>query len=479
MVTLRRAARVCIVLTGCGLLGIGMPQPLRADVQVLVPGAYRTILARSGDPLDGGGELRTAFDRIFRFSTGLNQNTFFLSHELPHPNGGLCRLLYNNGTITERRDWITGSHLNCSGSITSWGTILSCEEFPPDEADSLGFVIEVSPDQPDTWVRRGLLGRFSHEMVVEDPLTGDLYLTDDTETGVLFRFDPSHPTSLMGGILYAYRENPRSWIQITDHQHAEQQARALGATAYPRLEGIVYHPIDDCFYISVTGIEKEPNNALGYILRFNPRNLHMTRWLDGNGTQFANPDNIEVDICGNLIVQEDMYSKHMQEFGHNRVVLIRPDRTIMPILRGLDDEGEPTGLVLDPGQRRFWVNWMSGATGSEFIEVNLPLGWNCSGIGVPEVAPVEPRPKLFASPNPFSSETWLVGKVAPGHVRLDIFDARGAHWRTLVDGWFAGGSLEVAWDGRDREHRQAPRGIYFARLRAGDYSASTRIVLAR
>jgi hypothetical protein len=439
-----------------------------------VPGAFRTILARSGDPLDGGGELRNNFDRIYRFPTGPHQNTFFLNHELVYPDGGLCRLRYNSGTITERRDWVTGSHLNCSGSITSWGTILSCEEFPPEEADSLGFVIEISPNQPGTWVRRGLLGRFSHEMVIEDPMTGDFYLTDDSETGVLFRFVPFQ-ASLGRGTLYAFKENPPTWIHITDHQHAEQQALALGATSYPRLEGMAYNPIEDTFYICVTGLEKEPNSTFGYILRFDPRNRVMTRWLDGDGTHFANPDNIEVDFCGNLMVQEDMYNVHLKEYGSNRVVLIRPDRTTMTVLRGLDGDGEPTGLVIE-NQRRFWVNWQNGSD-SEFIEVNLPPGWNCFGIGVPDVAPEGLR--LFASPNPFSTQTWLVGSVSPGPVRLDIFDARGTHWRTLVDGRFAGGLLEVAWDGRDRRHRQAPRGIYFARLNAGDYSATTRIVLIR
>jgi hypothetical protein len=475
---IHRIARTSLILVGCGL-GAGIPRPLSADFQILVPGASRTILARSGDPLDGGGELRNGFDRIYRFPTGQNQITFFLNHELEYPEGGLCRLRYHNGTITELRDWVTGSHFNCSGTITSWGTILSCEEFPPEDADSLGFVIEVSPNQADTWVRRGLLGRYSHEMVIEDPVTGDFYLTDDSETGVFFRFVPFVPfqASLGHGTLYAFKENPPTWIHITDYQHAEQQALDRGATDYPRLEGMAYHPIDDDFYICVTGIEEDPNSTLGYIMRFDPRDLVMTRWVDGDGTQFANPDQIEVDFCGNLIVQEDMYSQHRQEYGNNRVVLIRPDRTVMPVLRGLDDDGEPSGLVLDPNQRRFWVNWLNVRNVSEFIEVNLPQGWNCSGNGVPEVLAEAMR--LHVSPNPFSSHASLVGIVPPGQVRLDIFDARGAHWRTLMDGAFGGGLLQVAWDGRDERNRRAPRGIYFARLSAGEHSASTRIVLIR
>lgn len=172
----------------------------------------------------------------------------------------------------------------------------------------------------------------------------------------------------------------------------------------------------------------------------------------------------------------------MAQFGPNEVLLIRPDRTITSILRGLDPDpdGEPSGLVLDPNQHRFWVNWMSGPNESEFIEVRLPAGWNCPGIGVPEPAPPLGGFRLFASPNPFAVTTWLHGWVAAGEeARLDIYDARGAHLRTLVDGAVKGGQIGVAWDGMGHHGRRAPRGYYFARLSAGERSTAVRIVLMR
>lgn len=462
------------------------PSPLSADIEVLVPGGSRTILARSGDPLDGGGFLRTSMDRVFWLPDDpdhtdvTNEGFFFLNHELAVPNGGLSRLRYKNGLIVERQDWITGTHYNCAGNISWWGTILSCEEHPPQGNDAVGFLVEVYLSQPDTWVRRTPMGRFSHEDVIEDPVTGHLYLTDDTATGVLFKFVPSFPGYLGSGTLYALNETTRQWIVVSNPLQAEEQAIALGASHHPRPEGLAYNPIDDAIYIMVTGVLDDPS-AYGYILRLDPRTNTMARWLDGDGSTLANPDNVEIDDCGNLIVQEDMYSEHRSQFGPNQVLLIHQDRSITPILIGLDTTGEPSGLTLDEGGRRFWLNWMNGVNGSELIEVRMPANWNCAVAALPAtIAPSTRGLRLFASPNPFSSMTWLHGRVEPGErVRLDIYDARGAHWRTLADGPIAGGDLEVAWDGLDHRQRRAPRGYYFARLSAGPRSTATRVVLMR
>ncbi len=460
------------------LLAIGAPDPLSADVEVLIAGASRTILARSGDSLTGGGVLRGNLDHVYWFPSGYDNGDFFINHELVTPNGGLSRLHYENGVITDRRDWVRGNHYNCAGSITGRGTILTCEEHPPVGVDSLGYVIEAYPSQPGTWIRRVPMGRFSHETAVEDPVTGDVYLTNDANQGVLFRFIPAYPGYLGRGSLYALKELTNEWVRITDVKHAEENALALGATYHPRPEGMVYDPLNDVFYIAVTGLLGDAS-AFGYILRYDPRSETMTRWLDGDGVQLANPDNLEIDICGNLIVQEDMYAEHIAQFGPNEVLLVRPDRTILPILRGLDTGGEPSGLTLDYSQLRFWFNWMRGNT-SEFIEVSLPAGWNCEVTGVPASPPAPARMSLVASPNPFSTVTWLRGVVAPGQrVRLDIYDARGAHWRSLVDGPIMGGRLEVAWDGMDHRHRRAPRGYYFARLTAGEQSVAAPIVFTR
>jgi hypothetical protein len=478
-----RASLPASVLSLIGILFLvaAVPPRLEADLTVLVPGGTRSILARSGDSLTGGGILRENFDKIFWYPSGGFgvTGTFFINHELTYPHGGLSRLTYQNGVITGKHSWVTGRHFNCSGTISGWGTMLSCEEYPPAD-NSLGYVIEAFPSQFGVYVTRTAMGRFSHEAVIEDPVTGDFYMTDDSYTGVFFKFTPEYPGYLGRGTLNAYREPTKDWVRVTDMIETEAQAMALGATTYPRLEGLVYNPMDDKIYIAVTGRLGFPY-ALGYILRFDPRSQTMIQWHDGDGINLANPDNIEIDSCGNLLVQEDQYAQHIAKFGPNEVVMLRMDHSMVPILRGLDNLGEMTGLTLYSDEKRMWINWMHGENGSEFIEVRMPAGWNCSPSGVPAESP--PSPEVFtlsASPTPFSTETWIRGRTEAGNqVRLDIFDARGTHWRTLIDGPLPGGRIEVAWDGRDHNHRPAPHGYYFARLTAGDRTTAARMLLIR
>jgi hypothetical protein len=461
-----------------------VPAELGADVEVLIPGGSRSILARSGDPLNGGGVLRSRFDQIYWFPEPPgDRGELFVNHEIDAPDGGLSRLRYENGAITERRDWVMGTHNNCAGSRSPWGTILSCEESPPENDFTVGFVVEVDPTTQHQWERKQAMGRFSHEGCVVDPLTGDFYMTDDTKTGVFFRFVPDLPGSLDSGSLYALRESTEEWILITDMIHAEEQAIALGATTHPRPEDLAYNPTDDAIYIMVTGDDEDPVTWFGYILRFDPRSRAMTRWLDGDGPLIANPDNVAVDSIGNLLVHEDKYEANLDAFGANKLVLVRSDRSTDVVLRGLDTVGEVTGLTFDDGSDdRFWVSWQRGATAtSELIEVELPAGWNAPPISVDPAAPSPAAVLgLTAAPNPFATGIWLDAEVARGgRVRLEIYDLRGAHWRTLVDGRHAGGRLRVRWDGRDAENRLAPSGLYFVRLIAGGRVATSKLGFIR
>jgi len=66
-----------------------------------------------------------------------------------------------------------------------------------------------------------------------------------------------------------------------------------------------------------------------------------------------------------------------------------------------------------------------------------------------------------------------------GRVRLSVYDARGRHVRTLVDGPRAAGRHAERWDGRDRSGRAMASGIYFARLVAADATTTTKLVLLR
>ncbi len=74
--------------------------------------------------------------------------------------------------------------------------------------------------------------------------------------------------------------------------------------------------------------------------------------------------------------------------------------------------------------------------------------------------------RLLANrPNPFNPRTTIVFELdADSPVRLEVFDLRGQHIRTLVQGLRARGRHEVQWNGRDGRGRAVASGVYRAVL---------------
>jgi hypothetical protein len=84
------------------------------------------------------------------------------------------------------------------------------------------------------------------------------------------------------------------------------------------------------------------------------------------------------------------------------------------------------------------------------------------------------------APNPFRTRTTVRYHVpATAEVSLKIYDSSGRVVRTLDDGRKPAGSYSATWDGRDKSGEELPSGIYFCRLRAGDATATRKMILLR
>lgn len=100
---------------------------------------------------------------------------------------------------------------------------------------------------------------------------------------------------------------------------------------------------------------------------------------------------------------------------------------------------------------------------------------------------VEPPPGLLAPtalhanvPNPFNPQTRIAFTLAePGPVRLVVFDARGQLVRTLVDAARPAGLHAEIWNGNDDHDRRVASGLYFYRLRAGDYESVKKMTIVK
>ena len=145
-------------------------------------------------------------------------------------------------------------------------------------------------------------------------------------------------------------------------------------------------------------------------------------------------------------------------------------------------------LSIDGGEaRRYDSGLVMG--GDAFPVIRLPValhGFFChdSVYGVDasprttDATSHEGRAALGAGPNPFTRGTEIEFSLASAAaVDLRIFDLAGREMRTLADRrWFPAGNHRVGWDGLRHDGREAPAGVYFARLRAPEGEKRLRLV---
>jgi len=83
-------------------------------------------------------------------------------------------------------------------------------------------------------------------------------------------------------------------------------------------------------------------------------------------------------------------------------------------------------------------------------------------------------------PNPFNPSTVISFDVAArGAVCLDIYNIKGQKVRELVDEVLESGSHTVEWNGFDDTGRAVSSGIYFYRMRAGEYVGVRKMLLMK
>lgn len=83
-------------------------------------------------------------------------------------------------------------------------------------------------------------------------------------------------------------------------------------------------------------------------------------------------------------------------------------------------------------------------------------------------------------PNPFNAGTEIRYQTpADGHVTLRIYNTLGQQVRTLMDTDQPAGEHTVHWKGRDARGQEVASGLYFCRLKAGDFSETIKMVMVR
>ena len=333
-------------------------------------------------------------ERLDRLDPARGYDTDKEGRPLP---GGTTTLVYDLNTrrTVSRHLSLAGTSTNCCGGHTPWGSWLSCEEteITPADADVTkphGFVFEVSATATGLVdpVPLKAMGRFDHEAVCVDPGTGIVYLTEDKNDGLFYRFLPTTPGKLAdGGRLQAmaFKGQPGAdttnqdtrawavgdwrevvWIDLEDVESPDADLRirgnAAGAARVARGEGIFWG--DGELYLTATS--GGPLRR-GQILRYVPspdeagrnearRPGRLQLFLESTDERTLNMgDNITVAPWGHLIVCEDNYSRDIR----NHLRGVTPDGKVYTIGRNVfTGNSEFAGAVFSPDGEVLFVNIM-------------------------------------------------------------------------------------------------------------------------
>jgi uncharacterized protein len=397
--------------------GYGPLQPTReldsGDVYLeLPPGFKYRVISRQNDPMDDGNPTPGIFDGMAAYPGRHGTTILIRNHEnrsrdgeievkVPQSKrydpdgkvrGGNTKLVVSkNRRVLESYAVLGGTHTNCAGGPTPWGSWITCEEIfnygsvesnvTPGTGVPHGFCFEVGADADGPVDPVPLLsaGRFSHEAVAW--LDGALYETEDRGNAALYRFIPRRrpreagDLASFGGVLQALvvqgRPNfdantanpgetyPVQWVEIEEPNPLQDtvrtEAQAKGAAIFDRTEGI-WEADGRVYFDCTTGGEAQ----LGQLWQLKPRGRNGGElkliYESTNLEDLENPDNVVVvPATGHVFLQEDSDGEQFVRGVTRRGQIYDFAKTVL-------NESEFCGGTFSPDGKTFFLNQQGGRT---------------------------------------------------------------------------------------------------------------------
>ncbi|WP_447952876.1 alkaline phosphatase PhoX [Sphingopyxis chilensis] len=404
--------------------GYGQLEPDPGGLLDLPRGFSYRIISALGERMDDGLRVPDRADGMGAFHVDRDRVALVRNHELqpkhadvgPYASpggsgggfdrgrdggwlpGGTTTLVYDqrSGRVERQHLSLVGTIRNCAGGTTPWGSWLSCEEDVSRAGNGLkedhGWVFEVPAAHPGLVdaVPLRAMGRFNHEAAAVDPRTGIVYMTEDRDNSLFYRFLPERQGQLArGGRLQAlaFADPARGtdsrnwtgadlavgewvaarWIDLDGVDSANDDLRnrgnSAGAVRFARGEGIHFGDGELYFCCTSGGAAK-----LSQVMRYRPSPQEgqpgeaanagrLQLFVESGSAAMLNfGDNITVAPNGHLIICEDQYTETVD----NHLRGITPDGRVYAFAR-LHAQTELAGACFSPDGRTMFVNVYSPA----------------------------------------------------------------------------------------------------------------------
>lgn len=401
--------------------GYGPLVPDSAGLLDLPPGFSYRIISRFGERMADGHFVPDRADGMGAFRLDDRRMALVRNHELSpkHGNdgpfrpsapaavpafdrgaggqplpGGTTTMIYDYraGRLESQYLSLVGTIRNCAGGITPWGSWMTCEEDVSRAGSGglhrdHGWVFEVPAARPGITnpVPLTAMGRFNHEAAVVDPRTGIVYLTEDRNDSLFYRFLPATRGQLArGGRLQALAFRDRGlgadsrnwsgvtfplqawrdveWIDMAGVESPDDDLRkcghAQGAVLFARGEGIWFGDGEMYFCCTNGGAAK-----LSQIMRYRPSRFEgqsgersapgrLQLFVESTNTGMLHfGDNIVVAPTGHLIVCEDQGGLRVS----NHLRGVTPDGSVYAFAL-LREQTELAGACFSPDGATMFVN---------------------------------------------------------------------------------------------------------------------------